>query len=177
MLLVLTVAALLLGKTISFPQNGVISVTVMPQNGPITTIDTPKNNTESKSFEVNSINFENGTVLEHKKLGILGYTSNFFMKLETRLQVKKAGHYTFYIASDDGFRLWIDDKQICEHPTDRPFQTSTCSAELAEGKHLARLEYFQGGGPMGLKALYKYGENEALLIGTDSRYMTFEAVK
>ncbi len=176
--IVVFIALLLLMKTVRLPHNGTIKVTLMPQKGGISTIDTPKNIYDQKSFEVDSINFLNKTVLEHPGLGVLGYSSNFFMELTSTMKVTEAGDYFFDVASDDGFRFWIDNAMVCEHPGDRPFQTTTCKKVLNKGTHLVRLEYFQGGGPMGLKVLYRHSEQSSpVLVGKSSRYISFEEPK
>ncbi|MBN2895242.1 MAG: hypothetical protein JXK05_05050 [Campylobacterales bacterium] len=176
--IVVLIAVLLAAKTVHFGGSGAINVSIMPQQGGIATLDTPKNHTETKTLRVPTIDFANKSVLEHPDVGVLGFSSNFFMELRTRMQVRQDGQYTFYVASDDGFRLHIDDRVICEHLGDRPFATSTCTAALQNGAHTLRVEYFQGGGPLGLKALYKHeGQASALLIGKNSDAAYFEEIQ
>lgn len=175
---VVLIAVLLAAKTVHFGGSGAIGVSIMPQQSGIVTLDTPKNHTETKTLRVPTINFANKSVLEHPDVGVLGFSSNFFMELRTRMQVGQSGNYTFYMASDDGFRLRIDEQVICEHLGDRPFSTSTCNATLSSGTHELRVDYFQGGGPLGLKALYKHErQDQPVLIGKNSDFARFEETK
>ncbi len=175
---VVLIALVLAVKTVRFGGSGAIKVAVMQQQGAIITLDTPKTQTEQKILHVKTINFANKSVLEHPDVGVLGFSSNFFMEVQTRMEVEKAGEYTIYIASDDGFRLHIDGRVICEHIGDRPFSTSTCNTALSSGAHELRIDYFQGGGPLGLKALYKHAQqDQPVLIGKNSDFARFEETK
>jgi hypothetical protein len=75
---------------------------------------------------------------------------NFCMILEGWIKIPKDGVYRFYIASDDGSRLYINDNLICDndgvHGSDYYVKGF---AGLKEGFHKIKLEYFEA----------KYGED------------------
>ncbi len=176
--IVIFIAVLLAVKTVKLPMNGTVNVTIMQQKGNIKTLDTVKKISSTKHILVDSIDFLESRILEHPSLGKLGYTSNIFLTLKTEITVLNAGEYVFMVSSDDGFRLKIDDKVICEHPTDRAMQMSACTVTLSKAKHKFELSYFQGAGPMGLNVKYKLkAKPEIFFVGRDSEYMSFKEMK
>ncbi len=175
--IVILIGVFITSKTFKLPTHGDVEITISEQKGAIATIDTPRKAGSKHEYEIDVISFEQSTVLTHKSLGVLGYSSNFFIDARTQMDVKNSDTYLFYVASDDGFRLWIDDKNICEHVGDRPMETTTCNVKLTKGTHRYRLEYFQGGGPMALKALYKRNSrSKSHLIGDSSDDIVFSKV-
>ena len=63
------------------------------------------------------------------------------------VQSLQAGTYTFYTSSDDGVRLWIDDRQVIDAWGVRPAQTDSATVTFAaNSRHRIRMEYFQAGG-------------------------------
>ncbi len=178
LMIVLVIAAALIYKTVKWPLAATVHVTLVQQNAPIANLDMPRKPLATREFSVDVISFPETMELEHPNIGKLGASSNFFMTLRTNMIVKKSGIYRFSIVSDDGFRLKIDNHTICEHPGDRPMQESMCSTTLQEKAYQLELEYFQGGGPMGLKARYGY-KHESLryYIGESSDAVLFEELQ
>ena len=142
----------------------------------INTIYDAKAITKTKRIKVPSVDFPQSSALYHKDMGALGFGSNFFMNLTSTMNVKEGGHYRFIITSDDGFVLKIDNKKVCEFMRNRAFEPSVCSVNLKEGSHIFNLSYFQGGGPLGLKAEY-VNRGKHFLVGESSKFITFEAKK
>ncbi len=60
--------------------------------------------------------------------------------------VEEAGKYKFSLASDDGSRLFIDDRQIIDNDGVHAEETAFGAAMLAAGLHRIRVTYFQGPG-------------------------------
>ena len=178
-LFVIAIGLLLLFKTVRFSfDEGEIALTITPQNGGITNIDTPRKPKETHVMYLRRIDFAEGRMLENDQYGKMGYASNFFLDARVEMNVRVAGVYRFTVRSDDGFRLLIDGRTVCEHPGDRPFQATSCQEPLTQGKHLFVLHYFQGGGPMGLQASYAAaGKKTRYFIGEDSDLMTFEKIQ
>jgi hypothetical protein len=69
---------------------------------------------------------------------------NFCVRWTGTIHVAKSGRWNFFVASDDGCRLWIDGKPVIDAWTDRGVTESPGATELKSGKHDLRLEYFQG---------------------------------
>ena len=176
-LLVVAAGIFLLVKTVRFSfDEGAITMKIVRQKGPIVTVDTPRKPAETKRLPLRVIDFAPGRMLETAQYGKMGYRRNFFLDLSGKMKVGQGGTYRFEIRSDDGFRLKIDGKEVCAHPGDRPFGPTVCRARLAPGEHVFILNYFQGGGPMGLQARYTPpGGGKSFLFGEDSDALDFEA--
>jgi len=71
---------------------------------------------------------------------------NFSVRWTAALQVPQTGRYTFYLASDDGARLVIDDEMVIEAWYDRSGDESVGEMELTAGEHALRCEYYERGG-------------------------------
>lgn len=57
-----------------------------------------------------------------------------------------AGTYTFYVTTDDGARLWIDDQLVIDQWRPQEATTHTASKYLSAGYHSIRLEYYEAQG-------------------------------
>lgn len=174
--LVVLLGVAILAKTVRFSwHDGNLLVTIVKQKGGIGHLDTPRKVADSKTMPMQRIDFAQGRMLENSQYGKLGYTTNFFLDIRTEMLVKKPALYRFEVSSDDGFRLKIDGKTVCEHPGDRPFGASRCSLALSKGRHRFELSYFQGGGPMGLRATYgEASSKRRYIVGEDSDMISFE---
>lgn len=84
------------------------------------------------------------------------YKNEFGVVFTGKLNAPRKGSYRFYLTGDDGLRLLIDGKEIinCDgiHPAG---DIKEGSAQLEEGPHEFRLEYFQGGGEIAVFAAWK----------------------
>lgn len=58
------------------------------------------------------------------------------------LVVEKEGKYTFELASDDGSKLYIDDKCIVNNDGSHSVMIKKGHVELTEGDHILKVEYF-----------------------------------
>ena len=175
--IVLFIGLLIGYKTIKLPYKGVIDVEILQNTEGIADLDQKRKISGSHHITTDTIAFKRSRVLEHKRYGNLGYRSNFYIEFDVDMDVKRDGLYHFYIASDDGFRLFIDKKNVCEHPGDRPYTTTTCPIELTKGAHNLHLSYFQGGGPLGIAADYAYGGTKRYLVGKNSKFIEFKESK
>ncbi|MFT0713734.1 alkaline phosphatase family protein [Flagellimonas lutimaris] len=74
---------------------------------------------------------------------------------ESYLEAQEAGKYTFFTNSDDGSKLYVNGIQIVDNDGDHGVMERSGSLELAKGKHLVRVEFFNGGGGYHLDVKYK----------------------
>ena len=79
---------------------------------------------------------------------------NFALRLESRMRIDKSGSYTFYISSNDGSKLYIDDKLVVDNDGEHGAKEMSNSLELSSGFHKIRAEYFQTGGGKALSVSY-----------------------
>lgn len=77
-----------------------------------------------------------------------GYQFDGFVK------VPKDGIYTFYLESNDGSRLFINDKELIENEANHGAKEEPGIVALKKGYHKLRVRYFQCGGGKGLKVSY-----------------------
>jgi|GEM_PF-2477895 len=176
LILFIFIAIYLSLKSLFWPMQKNIQVTVLQQQGHITDLYTPGKIIDQKKFNFDKLSFPLGEELFHQNTGYLGYTEDFFIHAKTQIDVLQAGNYTFTINSDDGFLLKLNNNPICEHSNGRAMETSTCSVHLEKGKQLFDLTYFQGYGSLGLKVSYKLDSHPSYVIGMDSNFMTFNTL-
>jgi len=70
---------------------------------------------------------------------------NYSMKFTGLLAPVYSEKYTFYTQSDDGIRLWLDDKLLIDNWTSHSRTTDSASIVLSAGqKAKLRVEYFNG---------------------------------
>ena len=171
----------ILYKTIKFSDvnNKKIKVTVLQQDRDIKNLHDKTNTTFARDFYVDEINFPvSSSVFKHKHLRVLQlyeFKNNFIVVVETFLRVNKEGVYEFDVYSDDGFSLTIGDAVIMEFPYARDMDRSIANVILpVPGNYYLKIEYFQGLGLMGLKAMYKrMNDDHFYMVGEDSPYITY----
>lgn len=73
-----------------------------------------------------------------------GAGNNFMAHVIANLHVTEAGTYDFRLTSDDGSRLYLGGEEIIENDQRQPPTAVDGSAELTEGPHALRIDYFQG---------------------------------
>ena len=63
------------------------------------------------------------------------------------IEAEQAGDYNVYVTSDDGIRVWIDNRLVMEDWTNHAPETHTAKLNFAaHSRHRIRMEYFQGEG-------------------------------
>lgn len=67
------------------------------------------------------------------------------------IDIPQEGVYTFETTSDDGSRMWIDDQLVVDNDGGHGMRFRSGRVALREGLHQVRVDYFQGGGGMGLE--------------------------
>ena len=86
---------------------------------------------------------------------------NFSVRWEGQIKIDHSGEYTFYIISDDGVRLFINDKNIIDNWKAQPATESKGTINLQGNKtYPILIEYFEESG------------GEALILGWESEKFT-----
>ena len=84
-----------------------------------------------------------GDIYEFSLDGLVpGNLDHFAVEFTSSLQVDEAGGYLFTISSDDGSRLFIDDKPVVNNDGSHSTRTSSGRITLEKGKHKIRVGYF-----------------------------------
>lgn len=85
----------------------------------------------------------------HFREGFPGITDRyewFAVDYKGRFWIEKPGRYRFQLFSDDGSKLYLDDKLVVDNDGIHPPSAIEGSAELSRGVHQIRVSYFQGPG-------------------------------
>ncbi|MEZ4774157.1 MAG: family 16 glycoside hydrolase [Bacteroidia bacterium] len=72
--------------------------------------------------------------------------NNYGIRFFGPLPITREGDYYFTIISDDGSRLYIDDKVVASNDSTHAEQPRKGKVFLSEGTHNLTLDFFQGGG-------------------------------
>jgi sialate O-acetylesterase len=71
---------------------------------------------------------------------------SFALRFTGYIEIQTAGKYTFHLASDDGSKLYVDDKEIVNIDGIHPVVSKTATAELKQGMHKIVVTYFEHSG-------------------------------
>jgi PA14 domain/Putative Ig domain len=72
--------------------------------------------------------------------------TDYFMRFTGFLYAPTNGGYTFYLKSDDGSKLWLDNAPLINNDGAHAATELAAATSLAAGFHALRVEYFQAGG-------------------------------
>ena len=75
-----------------------------------------------------------------------GVNNDHFSARWTRYIDVPAGPYRFYATSDDGIRVWLDNKLIIDQWHDQSVLTYSADVSLSPGHHEVRVEYYENSG-------------------------------
>lgn len=93
-----------------------------------------------------------------------GLEDHFYIVWNGLLRVERAGSYTFFTASDDGSRLYIDSVKVVDNTGLHRLQERSGEIVLEPGDHRIRIEYFEYSGTASCVASWKppRGEREPI---------------
>lgn len=97
---------------------------------------------------------KSGKVLKPLFDGIGVPDENFALQLNGLIDINEEGAYNFYLSSNDGSLLYIDDKLLIDNDGEHGATERSRSIKLSTGKHKIRIEYFQGGGGKFFMVMY-----------------------
>ncbi|MHA6248281.1 PA14 domain-containing protein [Pontibacter sp. CAU 1760] len=93
---------------------------------------------------------------------------NFVLHASGLLNIKKETNIVFRLVSDDGSRLFIDDKLVVDNGGNHGLQPKDGEIILKPGKHPFKVEYFQGSGGKGLSLQWRpHGSEEFVVVPPD----------
>ena len=81
-------------------------------------------------------------------------SNHFAVRWTGRLRIFRTGHYHFGIISDDGSKLWIDNRYTINNDGLHGWRNRQTRRHVRAGWHLVRLEMFERGGHAGM--LFRY---------------------
>jgi len=84
----------------------------------------------------------------------LPWSSNFGASYRGKIFLPAAGAWTFSTNSDDGSKLLVDGQTLVLNDGSHGMETRSGTATLTAGEHDFQVDYFQGGGGLGLIAYW-----------------------
>ena len=89
-----------------------------------------------------------GTRVKKIDLSEILKTENFFVQFEGYIDIPTTGNYTFYLNSDDGSKLWINNSLLMDNDGQHTATEISASITLTNGMHKIEIGYFQNTGEM-----------------------------
>lgn len=83
-----------------------------------------------------------------------GHTE-FSLVFSSYIQIDESGEYQFYLQSDDGSRLYIDDKKVVDNGGSHGVTEKTGSIVLEKGRHNLTVDFSNNGGGYWIDAYYR----------------------
>jgi len=97
---------------------------------------------------------------------------NFSIRWTGVIKVPTTGDYVFYVRSDDGSRLWINDTQIINQWNDQAATTKEATIHLTQGViYNIKLEYYESAGDAEMRMGYKllgFNDSPAVLAAKNA---------
>jgi cytochrome c len=78
------------------------------------------------------------------------FKDNFALVATGYLYLEKDDNIVFQLISDDGSRMWVDNRQLIDNDGNHGMEPKEAEVALRAGYHPIRIEYYQGGGGRGL---------------------------
>lgn len=94
--------------------------------------------------------------------GIPGIPADHFSAQWTRASYFDAGSYGFYLAGDDGIRLFIDGQTIIDKWQDQGFTQYSAAKDLAAGSHNIQVRYYENTGNAAVRL--NWAKNNSIVI-------------
>ena len=86
------------------------------------------------------------------------------------VEIPDEGHYTFFLESDDGSKLYIDGALVVDNDGNHPMKEAHGAKPLTKGLHRIWIEYFNGGGMYGLNAYMQKQGGEKKPLAEQLKY-------
>jgi hypothetical protein len=81
-------------------------------------------------------------------------SDNFGFRYEGYIEITKQGLYTFYVNSDDGSRIYLDQRIVADNDGIHPLREVSGAVFLSPGYHRIAVDYFENRGGEGLDVRY-----------------------
>ncbi|MEU0227611.1 PA14 domain-containing protein [Streptomyces sp. NPDC006284] len=95
-------------------------------------------------------------VIDWSSADDFGLETRFVTHVLGNLHAAQAGSYAFRLTSDDGSRLWIDDRLVINHDgLHGPDAPKDATVDLTAGSHALRIEHFERDGGQQLTLAWK----------------------
>lgn len=120
----------------------------------INTVD----NIKSKGTEIKTGRIDNFSLDPREQ------EDHFAFIYEGFINIEKAGSYTFYLKSDDGSRLYINDQMVVNHDGDHGCNEKSNTITLAAGTYPIKVDYYEAAGGACLEVRWRSADFNKQLI-------------
>ena len=79
------------------------------------------------------------------------FKNNWGARFSGLIDIPENGNWTLYLDTDDGSELWIDGQSVIQNYGSHGMREYSATINLTAGLHDFKIEFFQGGGPHGLR--------------------------
>jgi len=80
------------------------------------------------------------------------------LQFKSFIQIEKPGKYTFYLTSNDGSNMYLNDHLFIDNDGEHGAKEMSNTIDLEKGRHELRVDYFNGGGGKVLSLSYSSAE-------------------
>lgn len=94
----------------------------------------------------------------------------FSIRFTGEIEAPVSGAYSFYVASDDGARLWVDNDLVIDDWSIAGYYEASGSINLNSGRHDIRLDFVENFGPARVSLFWKYPGQKKEIIPTVNLY-------
>jgi alpha-L-rhamnosidase len=98
---------------------------------------------------------ETGTAFKINLNALKVPQENFALSFKGYIDIGKSGKYTFYLSSNDGSKLYLDNKLLIDNDGEHGPAERSRELKLTKGRHPVKVDYFQSGGGKMLQLYYK----------------------
>ncbi|DAC48956.1 MAG TPA: TIGR03790 family protein [Candidatus Poseidoniales archaeon] len=99
------------------------------------------------------------------------FKSDWGARFSGLIDIPETGNWTFFINSDDGSELWVNGESLATNYGMHGMRERSGYVNLTEGLHEFRIEFFQGGGPHGLKFSWEGPNTSKAAVPTSAFYV------
>lgn len=109
------------------------------------------------------------------RIGDISQTDrNYGIRYTAWLQIDTEGEYKFYIVSDDGSKIYVDDTLVADNDGGHGPKERAGKISLTPGRHKITVEYFNGYGGAWLDAFYRGPNITKQIIPADKLFLSKE---
>lgn len=119
------------------------------------------------------VNFKSKEELNiNRPAGVPGLNENFSIRWTGRLKVDVTGVYKISTTSDDGVRLFLNDKLLIDNWSAHPATVNTAEVNLVAGQVCdVKLEYYQGPAKAAIQLQWEFVSHPRHAIGKKNLYL------
>jgi cytochrome c len=109
--------------------------------------------------EAPSLHFRGDLFREHREI-----RNNMLMHIRGLITIEEDNNYVFRVVSDDGSRMWLNNKLLVDNGGFHPAEAKDAEILLKKGKHPVEIIYYQGTGGLALSLQWAKHDNPKFAV-------------